>query len=138
MEIEQLGTTGTYTPDEEDARSTELWHTLQNVGTVYAELDAKDLRLQRSFILFEINRRSAMAFSSLALILVGIPLGVRSHRKSTGMGVALSLVIFLVFYMTTMLAQSLVKTPAAQPHLVIWLPVVFFTVTGIYLVRRKG
>ncbi|MBT3296511.1 MAG: YjgP/YjgQ family permease [Verrucomicrobia bacterium] len=138
MEIEQLGKTRTYMPDEEDASSTDLWHTLQNMETVYAELNAKDLRLQRSFILFEINRRSAMAFSSLALILVGIPLGVRSQRKSTGMGVALSLVIFLVFYMMTLLAQSLVKVPAAQPHLLIWLPVIVFGVLGIRLVKRKG
>jgi lipopolysaccharide export system permease protein len=137
VEIEQLGQKGRYRPDEEDARSTDLWATLRNLRSVYAELDAKDLALQRSFILFEINRRSAMAFSSLALILVGIPLGIRSHRKSTGVGVALSLVIFLAFYMTTLLAQSLVKVPAAQPHLLIWLPVVIFAALGIRLIRRK-
>ena len=137
IEIEQLGQKGQYRPDEEDARSTELWAMLRDLRSVYAELDKKDLALQRTFILFEINRRSAMAFSSLALILVGIPLGIRSHRKSTGVGVALSLVIFLAFYMTTLLAQSLVKVPAAQPHLLIWLPVVIFAALGIRLVRRK-
>ena len=138
MEIPQLGKKGTYHPDEEDQRSSELWWTLWNMETVYAELEAGDLRLQRAFILFEINRRSAMAFSSLALVLVGIPLGIRSHRKSAGVGVASSLGIFLAFYLMTMLAQSLVKVPAAQPHLIIWLPVVVFAGAGIYLVRRKG
>ncbi len=137
VEIEQLGQKGTYRPDEEDARSTDLWTTLLNLRSAYAELGERDLALQRTYILFEINRRSAMAFSSLALILVGIPLGVRSHRKSTGIGVALSLVIFLAFYMTTLLAQSLVKVPAAQPHLLIWLPVILFAALGIRLVRRK-
>lgn len=137
LEIEQLGQEGTYRPDEEDARSTELWASLRNLRSEYAELGEKDLAVQRSYILFEINRRSAMAFSSLALILIGIPLGIRSHRKSTGIGVALSLIIFLAFYMTTLLAQSLVKVPAAQPHLLIWLPVVIFSALGIRLVRRK-
>jgi lipopolysaccharide export system permease protein len=137
IEIERLGQKGHYHPDEEDARSTELWALLRNLRSAYAELDEKDLALQRTFILFEINRRSAMAFSSLALVLVGIPLGIRSHRKSTGMGVAFSLVIFLAFYMTTLLAQSLVKVPAAQPHLLIWLPIVIFATLGIWLVRRK-
>ncbi|MDP6490167.1 MAG: LptF/LptG family permease [Kiritimatiellia bacterium] len=135
--IEQLGQTRSYQPDEEDARSTELWAMLLYLPAIYPELDAEDLRLQRTFYLFEINRRSAMAFSSLALILVGIPLGIRSHRKSTGMGVALSLLIFLAFYMTTLLAQSLVKMPAAQPHLLIWLPVVIFAALGIRLIRKK-
>jgi len=137
IEIEQLGQRGRYRPDEEDATSTELWIMLRDLRSAYAELDEKDLALQHTYILFEINRRSAMAFSSLALILIGIPLGIRSHRKSTGLGVALSLVIFLAFYMTTLLAQSLVKVPAAQPHLLIWLPVIGFAALGIRLVRRK-
>ncbi len=137
LEIEELGKQGHYQPDEEDAASTELWTTLRNLRSVYAELDARDLALKRSFILFEINRRSAMAFSSLALVLIGIPLGVHSHRKSTGMGVALSLVIFLAFYMSTLLTQSLVTVPAAQPHLLIWLPVSLFAALGLRLIRRK-
>ncbi len=137
LEIEHLGQQGHYRPDEEDARTRELWATLRDLRSTYAHLNAEDLALQRTFILFEINRRSAMAFSSLALILIGIPLGIRSHRKSTGIGVALSLVIFLAFYMTTLLAQSLVKVPAAQPHLLIWLPVIIFAALGIRLVRRK-
>ncbi len=137
LEIEQLGKKRQYEPDEEDARSSELWAELRDLHAVYPELCERDLALQRSFILFEINRRSAMAFSSLALILVGIPLGIRSHRKSTGAGVALSLAIFLGFYLVTLLAQSLVKVPAAQPHLLIWLPVILFGALGVRLVRKK-
>lgn len=137
LEIEQLGQQGRYRPDEEDARSTELWATLCNLEAIYWKLSDRDLDLQRTFMLFELNRRSAMAFSSLALILVGIPLGIRSHRKSTGVGVALSLVIFLAFYMSTLLAQSLVKIPMAKPHLLIWLPVLIFALLGVRLIRKR-
>jgi lipopolysaccharide export LptBFGC system permease protein LptF len=138
MELPQLGVKGSYQPDEEDAGTLELWRTLDHLELAYAELGEADLALQRAFILFEINRRSAMAFSSLALILVGIPLGIRSHRKSTGVGVALSLAVFLAFYMVSLLAQSLAKVPAARPHLVIWAPVILFAALGIRMVRRKG
>ncbi|NQU39355.1 MAG: YjgP/YjgQ family permease [Lentisphaerae bacterium] len=138
LDIAQLGQPGEYIPDHEDLPSRALWRSLQQLDKDYPELDARDLALQRSFLLFEISRRSAMAFSSLALVLIGIPLGIRSHRKSTGVGIALSLVIFLVFYLMTLMAQSLVQVPAAHPELIIWIPVILFMALGITLIRKKG
>lgn len=138
LEIKDLGRMREYRKDEDDMGFVELLHNLFNVRAVYPYLDETGYTTQHMLIAFELNRRTAMAFSCLALVLVGIPLGIRSHRKSTGAGVALSLVIFMAFYLMTLLAQSLDRVPAARPDLIIWVPVVVFSGVGMWLLRRRG
>jgi lipopolysaccharide export LptBFGC system permease protein LptF len=136
--VKHLSRTRTYRPDEEDMGLPELLYRLWNVRDVHPHLGRDDLKVQRMIYSYELNRRTALAFSPLALVLVGIPLGIRAHRKSAGAGVGLSLLVFFAFYVMSLLTQSLEKVPSARPDLLVWAPVIVFGALGGWLLRRRG
>jgi len=138
FEVRQLSRIRHYKEDEEDLPLGTLLQHLWNIRSMYPYLNAEELKTQWMQLSFELHRRTAMAFSPLALVLVGIPLGIRAHRKSTGAGVALSLLLFFAFYVMTLLAQSFAKVPAAHPDVLIWAPILVFSVVGVRLMRRRG
>jgi len=67
---------------------------------------------------------------------LGIPLGIRSHRKESSIGIALSLVLVFVFYAIVAFTESFIDRPALRPDLLIWFPVVLFGAIGATLMLR--
>ena len=78
-----------------------------------------------------------MATTPFIFILIGVPLGIRSQRSGRGANFALALFIFLLFYILFTLAKTLV-VDLGLPALFMWLPVVIFTITGLFLLRAAG
>jgi lipopolysaccharide export system permease protein len=81
--------------------------------------------------------RFVYASASFIFVLIGIPLGIRSHRKESTVGIALSLIIALVFYLGTIFAESMDSSPAFYPHLLVWLPFVVCSGIALYLLPRN-
>jgi lipopolysaccharide export system permease protein len=84
-----------------------------------------------------LQRRFVMASTPLIFILIGVPLGIRSQRSGRGANFALSLFIFLLFYILFTLAKTLV-IDVGLSALFIWLPVVIFTIAGVLLLRAAA
>lgn len=97
---------------------------------------AERLRQEISELKLELSKRLVFAFASIAFILLGIPLGVKSQRKESSVGMAISLAVSLGYYLVIILMLSMEKYYAIHPELLIWLPVAACLGASVKLMRR--
>lgn len=84
-----------------------------------------------------LQKRFVMASTPLIFVLIGVPLSIRSQRSGRGANFALALFIFLLFYLLFTVAKTLV-IDIGLPALLMWLPVVVFTIAGLILIRAAA
>ena len=98
----------------------------------------KNLRMREySRLKTEFSKRWVFALASVCFVLVGVPLGIKSQRKESSIGMAISLVISLVYYMVVILMLSLDRNFAVHPEALIFLPVAVCLALASWLVPRN-
>ncbi len=101
-----------------------------------AEMRREFALREKSSMKVEFSKRLVFAMASFCFVLVGIPLGIRSQRRESTIGMAISLAVSLGYYVVVILMLSCEEMYAIRPWLLIWLPVVACLFLGGWLMRR--
>ena len=84
----------------------------------------------------ELSKRFVFAMASFCFVLIGIPLGIRSQRKESTIGMAISLAVSLGYYVIVILMLSCEEIYAIRPEILIWIPVVICMALSARLIRK--
>jgi lipopolysaccharide export system permease protein len=89
-------------------------------------------------ITLEMNSRLSFAVACLAFALVGMPLGIKTHRRESSIGVLISILVAVGYYGFVVLAQALKDKSDILPVLMLWVPNALCCVGGVWLLWRAA
>jgi lipopolysaccharide export system permease protein len=116
----------------------ELAYHIRNTDSEDKWMSAKDRRVQRCRYLVEANQRICLSISPFMFVLIAIPLGIKSHRKESSIGMVMSLGIMFVYYLFLILSDLFDSSPQLYPWLIPWIPIVCGQLAGFILLRRSN
>lgn len=126
-----------YKRKEKDMHFAELRAYIARLRRNPGRLPKKAVRRLLSIYRTEFQLRLVYAMGSVCFVLVGVPLGIKTQRKESTAGMAVSLAVALAFYVCVILAKSVDKFPAWQPYALIWTPVALCGLLAAYLIPKN-
>ena len=106
-----------------------------SIQQLLEQLKSQNTR-ERSASRTEINKRFSFPFACLAFAIIGVPLGVTTHRRETSVGFAMGLIVAITYFLFVIIGDTLRGNPKVHPELLVWFPNVLFIVLGLFLFRR--
>jgi len=105
----------------------------------YRELQLRIAEMQRQgedpvAFQVELPRRLSIPFICLVFALIGTPLGMRSHRRSTSPGMALTLLVVFFYYVLFYALGYAAWNHALSPAIAAWLPNGLCALIGLGLI----
>ncbi|OHB28339.1 MAG: LPS export ABC transporter permease LptF [Desulfuromonadaceae bacterium GWC2_58_13] len=123
-------------------------HKTENQPHKAADLKTADLKTllatqdlpaaNRQKLAVEFHKRFTYPLAPLIFALIGVPLGIQSHRSGRNAGFSLSLIVFLGYYLSLSLAETLVIETGFPPGISLWLPNLVFLAGGAILFHQTA
>lgn len=109
---------------------------MQHIKKIGANADIdKETKREYSIDLFD---KLALPATTLALALIGIPLGITPPRVRYNRGFLFSIIIIFIYYVIRALSLNLGTTGKVSPLLAAWLPVLLISIIGGLLFYKKA
>jgi len=86
----------------------------------------------------EFQKRMSISYACLVFGLIGAPLGIRKSRTGRSAGIAVSILVILVYYLILGTASRLAGSGALSPTAATWIPNGLITAAAIAIVVKKG
>jgi len=84
------------------------------------------------------NKNVALPAACIVMGILGIPLGIRSHRSVKSRGFMIGLIIVMIYYFFLIAGEALIEISSVPPFLGIWMPNIVFGAAGIFLMIRAA
>lgn len=98
-----------------------------------SNLDKKE----KNSLVVELYDKLALPLTTIALVLIGVPLAITPPRVRYNRGFLFSILIIFTYYLIRALSISFGEAGTVPPFLAAWLPNIVLTITGIYLYYKK-
>ncbi|HET6853623.1 MAG TPA: LptF/LptG family permease [Pyrinomonadaceae bacterium] len=85
-----------------------------------------------------LNRRAALSVAPFFFSLMGGALGLRIRRGGRSVGVLLTLIVVIIYYLVSLLGESLARVGTVSPYVGPWLATVFiFALSLLFLLTQR-
>lgn len=75
----------------------------------------------------EFHKKFALSYSVLVLFLIGAPLGAIVRKGGFGLPVVIAVLLFLIYYVLTIVGENMLKADAIDPVLGVWMSAMILT-----------
>lgn len=103
----------------------------------YLRMQSKESGLYRK-ILVDLHYKIAFPFVCIIAVLIGIPFAIKTQRGGFIKGIGVCIIIFLAYYVISVLSLTLGKKGYMTPLIAVWLPNVIFLVFGGFLIKNAA
>ena len=86
----------------------------------------------------QLNMKLAIPFACFVFALLGAPLGLNPTRKSSSIGLGISVIIIFVYYVLMFIGMAAGELEVISPFLAAWLPNVITASIGGYILYKQG
>jgi len=84
-----------------------------------------------------LNRRTALSLAPLVFSLLGAILGLRIRRGGKSVGVLLTIIVVIVYYLLSLLGESLARAGSISPYIGPWLATIFILALSLLFLFVK-
>ena len=92
---------------------------------------------QKNVVVIELYDKLALPLTTIALVLIGVPLAITPPRVRYNRGFLFSILIIFAYYLIRALSISFGETGALAPFLAAWMPNIVLTLAGVVLYYKK-
>ena len=114
-----------------DRAKSQLQSTVSSIFYIRKEIEVKKKRERQLEV--EIQKKYSIPFACIVFILIGAPLGIMARKGGMAIGFSLSVVFFLIYWISLILGESLADKLIISPFVAMWGANVLVGVMGIYL-----
>jgi lipopolysaccharide export system permease protein len=114
------------------------WMTLPEIEQVIENMQGAPTGELATPYLTEFQSRPSFAMACFTFVVVGLPLAIQTQRRETSIGVLLTLVIVMIYWLLVTVGKAFKTHTGMYPEVIIWAPNFIFQAIGLWLFYKAN